>query len=312
MSELNEYALRPDKLGGPLEGPAESAEQLANGKNVGKSCQQCFTGAVLPGEPRGEMRELASLKTYFTPGRRGEGEQVGTGKVIVIATDAFGLGIPNPKIIADRLAEATGYDVWVPDLLEGDYPPMSKLYLIEKPIKGKPLLERAGIWVKVVFSQLRFVGATFFYRHRRAVLLPLATRFCTALKKEKGIGRIGMVGYCLGGEVSTCLAGAEPLDGLTLVDVAVTAHPGFLKIADFEKARVPFALICAEEDFAFDSIRKGAIEALRRMEKPTAVLDDHPGTVHGFAARSDLSDPNSKEQFEKALYETLGWLQAHL
>lgn len=53
---------------------------------------------------------------------------------------------------------------------------MNKLYLIEKPIKNKPLLEWAMIWAKAIFSQLRFVGATFFIRHRKAVILPLATK----------------------------------------------------------------------------------------------------------------------------------------
>lgn len=37
------------------------------------------------------------------------------------ATDMFGLGIPNPCIVADYIAEATGFSVYVPDLLEGQY-----------------------------------------------------------------------------------------------------------------------------------------------------------------------------------------------
>lgn len=46
--------------------------------------------------------------------------------------------------------------------------------------------------------------------------------------------------------VSTCLAGAEPVNALTLVDIAVTAHPAFVKVSDFQNIRVPFALICAQ------------------------------------------------------------------
>lgn len=36
------------------------------------------------------------------------------------ATDVFGLGIPNSKLIADRIAEATSFPVYVPDLLQGE------------------------------------------------------------------------------------------------------------------------------------------------------------------------------------------------
>lgn len=120
--------------------------------------------------------------------------------------------------------------------------------------------------------------------------------------------------YCLGGEVSTLLAGTQPLTdaeslpNVNLVDVVVTAHPSFLNTSDFQSIRVPFALICAQgesapprafcpprarslplgprplaEDFAFDGIRKEALAVLDNLPAsvPTAVLDDHPGTVHG-------------------------------
>ena len=36
------------------------------------------------------------------------------------AADIFGLGIPNPRLIADAIAERTGYTVYVPDLLQGE------------------------------------------------------------------------------------------------------------------------------------------------------------------------------------------------
>lgn len=42
-----------------------------------------------------------------------------TKKAIVLLTDAFGLSLVNPKILADRLAEKVGVDVWVPDLFNG-------------------------------------------------------------------------------------------------------------------------------------------------------------------------------------------------
>ena len=40
-------------------------------------------------------------------------------KAIVLLTDIFGLPLPNPRIVADHLAEQVGVDVWVPDLFNG-------------------------------------------------------------------------------------------------------------------------------------------------------------------------------------------------
>lgn len=43
------------------------------------------------------------------------------------ACDIFGLGINNPKLIADELALKTGLVVYVPDLLEGEICPGSRV-----------------------------------------------------------------------------------------------------------------------------------------------------------------------------------------
>jgi hypothetical protein len=43
-----------------------------------------------------------------------------TKKAVVIFTDAFGLNIPNAKLIADELASQLHCDVWVPDYFLGE------------------------------------------------------------------------------------------------------------------------------------------------------------------------------------------------
>jgi carboxymethylenebutenolidase len=40
-------------------------------------------------------------------------------KAIILLTDIFGLPLPNPRIVADHLAEHVGVDVWVPDFFNG-------------------------------------------------------------------------------------------------------------------------------------------------------------------------------------------------
>jgi hypothetical protein len=72
----------------------------------------CRTGYQWQGEPKGSIHTIANLQTYVvTPQdfrlKAGEGsistlKDAENGKVVVILTDVFGLGIKNPKLIADE------------------------------------------------------------------------------------------------------------------------------------------------------------------------------------------------------------------
>jgi dienelactone hydrolase len=53
---------------------------------------------------------------YFTPAPSSATDR---SKAIVLLTDIFGLPLPNPRIVADHLAENVGVDVWVPDFFNG-------------------------------------------------------------------------------------------------------------------------------------------------------------------------------------------------
>ena len=76
------------------------------------SCTYCYKGFVLPGEPKGTLVG----QDYFTAAPNDSTQQT---KAIVLLTDIFGLPLPNPRIVADQLAEEVGVDVWVPDFFDG-------------------------------------------------------------------------------------------------------------------------------------------------------------------------------------------------
>ena len=76
------------------------------------SCTYCYKGFVLPGEPKGTMVG----QDYFTAAPNDATQRT---KAIVLLTDIFGLPLPNPRIVADHLAEQVGVDVWVPDYFNG-------------------------------------------------------------------------------------------------------------------------------------------------------------------------------------------------
>ena len=75
----------------------------------------CYKGFALPGEPKGTMVG----QDYFTAPPSDATQRT---KAIVLLTDIFGLPLPNPRIVADHLAEQVGVDVWVPDFFNGASP----------------------------------------------------------------------------------------------------------------------------------------------------------------------------------------------
>lgn len=75
------------------------------------SCDNCKKGNIIPGEPTGSMVDGA----YFHPAPEGSESK----SAIVLLTDIFGLPLINCKLIADKLSEKVGVDVWVPDLFDG-------------------------------------------------------------------------------------------------------------------------------------------------------------------------------------------------
>ena len=79
------------------------------------SCENCFKGSELPGEPSGSMVDGAYLAA--SPNRAATPEE--PKRAVVLLTDIFGLPLKNSKIQADKLAQEIGVDVWVPDIFAG-------------------------------------------------------------------------------------------------------------------------------------------------------------------------------------------------
>jgi hypothetical protein len=65
-------------------------------------CEHCIDLKELPGTPAGKDETIGGIPTYVSKGSNGKGS-------IVLATDIFGLGILNPKIVADKFSKQTGF-----------------------------------------------------------------------------------------------------------------------------------------------------------------------------------------------------------
>jgi hypothetical protein len=80
---------------------------------------------------------------YFTPAR---GDSTQPTKAIVLLTDVFGLPLPNPRIVADHLAEHVGVDVWIPDFFNGGLPSQT-LRFLQLIVTSSPKASHPSMWM---------------------------------------------------------------------------------------------------------------------------------------------------------------------
>ncbi|KAL5482558.1 hypothetical protein ACEPAI_9152 [Sanghuangporus weigelae] len=270
-----------------------------------KHCEHCKGGYVLPGTPKGEMRDGA----YFVPGSQAttaesESPADSKKKAIVLLTDIFGLPLVNSKIVADRFADNLGYDVWVPDQF-GGWPPMGVSDLDDRvpqrPGEKMSLLKKLGLIWLLITRIPRLISS------RPSVVSQRIQTFIKKLKEERGYTRIGTVGYCFGGVTAIGLASTD------LINSAVICHPGGFSTKQITQFKVPTSWHCAEEDPIFTPKLRNETEAILTSQKNVEhEFCDYKGTVHGFAARPNLDIPESKEGFEKTFEASVNWFKKTL
>jgi dienelactone hydrolase len=265
------------------------------------SCTYCYKGFALPGEPKGTMVG----QDYFTTAPNFATQRT---KAIVLLTDIFGLPLPNPRIVADHLAEQVGVDVWVPDYFNGK-PPADVNSL-------EPLMpDRAGFktrWldiVKMIFKIIPYLPRLI--ASRPSVVDARVHEFIKKIKSEKGYERIGAIGYCFGGAMTGRLGSTD------FVNSVVIAHPSNLTQGQIRAIKVPSSWALAEDDHYFKDKDVQATRAIlkEQEEKPDHIeyeMTVYKGTAHGFAVRPNLKVPEVKAGYEGALDQTVAWFKKTL
>ncbi|KAH8832182.1 dienelactone hydrolase endo-1-3,1,4-beta-D-glucanase [Flagelloscypha sp. PMI_526] len=267
------------------------------------SCPDCVKGELLVGEPRGIIQNDAS---YFSCAPKPTVNETKT-KAIVLLTDIFGLQIPNPKLIADHLANQLNMDVYVPDMFDGRY--MLKFGALKMP-------DRAGIkttwldWCKMFLVIIPAIPSII--ANRPSVMDNRVKAFIQKIKAEKGYTKIGGVGYCLGG--SAVIRLSQP----GIMDAVVCAHPG----GSFDASQVcsPITFICAQDDSSFPEKNRLKFEANLAARKGKGEMghevdyefEVYEGTAHGFAMRPVLAYPDVAKAFEGSKKQTIQWFSKML
>ncbi|PVG01835.1 dienelactone hydrolase endo-1-3,1,4-beta-D-glucanase [Serendipita vermifera] len=271
-------------------------------------CADCVKGNRLNGTPRGSMVETPALPAYFIPGNESYGATK-TSKALVILPDAFGLALPNAKIIADILAKQTGMDVWAGDIFKGK--PFCKEedlapYMPEEAGQQLPFTTKLGR----IFSTVKLVatGLPSMIGFRPAVQDPWVVDFVGHIKKEYHYEKVGMIGYCWGGGIASRIAAMEGV-----IDSAMCVHVSGAYQAALPNARVPVAYFIAEEDSLWNADLAAEVERKWKEESERKYqFKVYAGTVHGFGCRPNLGIPKVKASWELAMEDIVFWIKETL
>ncbi|CAL9731531.1 hypothetical protein MOUN0_L11034 [Monosporozyma unispora] len=246
----------------------------------------CFMGFRHEGETHGSFQDLYGLDTYVTEpqvsecckGKSSDAEVKKVNKYIVILTDIFGHKFNNVQLLADQLAQGTGFHVLVPDILFND-----------------PVIDLDG---STDFQ--KWLHDHPHDKTRNEAVQP----FLESLKKEKNPDFIGIIGYCYGAKFAV-----QQLSQDGLADVGAIAHPSFVSIEEVDaipKSK-PLLISAAEKDVIFTEELRHLTEDKLKENGITYQLDLFSGVEHGFAARGDISIPWVKYANEKALADQIHW-----
>jgi dienelactone hydrolase len=236
-------------------------------------------------------------------------------------SDIFGLALPNNKLIADAIAKAGDWLVYLPDFFKGD-PVTLKLADVLIPVdesKQSKLSKYTGILANVPSF---IMWST---RHKTAPTDKICMDFLGELRRATPKGqKVGMVGFCWGGKYAI-RSGLEvnkiELDGVKtpLVDAVVALHPSNLVLPDdVEGPVVPISCGWGLEDTAVDIKQKGVIEGIHaKAAKEGAKLPEiehktySPGR-HGFAVRGNPDDPKERACLEDSITQIATWFKRWL
>jgi dienelactone hydrolase len=295
--------------------------------------QCCATGSLHTGTPTGEIKKIHGLDTYVAEAPTGSPKGL-----IVLIPDAFGIGLPNNRILADAYAKRTNSLVYLPDFMNGNLPqppsPNSRSHIPNNKVTGYVLpadalisykaMSATGLWNQLYklghFLYLLRYFVPFLIYARPAVAAPKVFKFFKDLRSENGEAKdlpVGTAGFCWGGNFVTqlCWDQEKAANGKRLVDCGFVAHPSMLKYpGDIEMILLPYSCAASEHDEQMSP--EDAKKTKQILMAKTAKTKDqgvehefvmYGGAHHGFAVRADEHEKTEAEAGQKAEDQAVSW-----
>ncbi|KAI0201610.1 dienelactone hydrolase [Astrocystis sublimbata] len=244
----------------------------------------CTIGVKHEGEETGANIKVGKHDAYLaTP----DPSNAHKDTAILYLVDAFGIWA-NSKLMADQFA-ANGYLCLIVDLFNGDPAPTGPQGMPE----GFDIMK----WLNH--------GSTGDNPHTAEYVDVIVLDAIKWLQTEKGVKKLGSVGYCFGAKfVARHFASG--------ISVGYMAHPSFVDEEELRGFKGPLSIAAAETDSIFPAkLRHRTEEILEEMKYPYQI-NLFSGVEHGFAVRADISQKHQKFAKEQAFYQAIQWFDTFL
>ncbi|KAI1814254.1 dienelactone hydrolase [Poronia punctata] len=245
--------------------------------------QCCTVGVKHEGTPTGEHVKIGNVAGYLATPDPAKAATTHKDVAILYIPDIFGIWA-NSQLMADQFA-ANGYLTLIIDMVNGDPVPLNPGPDFDFPK-----------W----FAQ----GSTGDNPHTKEhidVIIKAGTEW---LKSEKGVKKIGAVGYCLGAKY---LARHYPD-----IEVGFMAHPSYVDEEELRGFKGPISIAAAETDHIFPAEKRHETEAILKDTGRPYQINLFSGVNHGFAVRSDITKKDQKFAKEQAFYQAVQWFDHYL
>jgi dienelactone hydrolase len=235
----------------------------------------CTIGIKHDGEPTGQNIKVGPHAGYLaTP----DPSKAHSGAAILYVPDVFGIW-PNSQLMADQYA-ANGYLTLVIDLFNGDPVPANKPDNFD-------------------FMAWMTKGSDGKNPHTKEAVDPIMKTAIKWLREEKGITKLGAVGYCFGAKY---VARHYPD-----INVGYFAHPSFVDEEELTGFRGPLSIAAAETDSIFPAEKRHRSEVLLAEKGDPYQINLYSGVEHGFAVRSDPTIKHQRWAREQAFNQAVQW-----
>ncbi|KAF1990004.1 alpha/beta-hydrolase [Aulographum hederae CBS 113979] len=295
------------------------------------SCAACISGSIHAhsGDFVGkETPDHHGYRTYITT-PPSTAQTKPSPSTILFICDAFGLDLPNNKILADRYAASTGCTVVMPACIPGGpMPPVVMEYMdaVLAPVVWWDVLGQLRRMAAVAKALRYFVPMILKGHPKKA--LPQLVEYARKVKAEMPQGgKLGVAGFCWGGFVSIKLMKetATPGGAEKLVDAQFCAHPSFITpqmISEgIEAQKSPFAIALGTKDHQLSKPNAQEVEAgLRQSTGSDGEGENgfewqfkyYEECGHGFAVRAAPGNKTEAQGAEDAAEQAIAWFNKHL
>lgn len=149
-------------------------------------------------------------------------------------------------------------------------------------------------------------------RHPQSQVEAIITSALNTTRKHFGAEKVGGVGYCFGGKyIARFLSAEQKQQGL---NAGFTAHPSGTLPSEWEAISPtrPISIAFGEFDASNTAANRTEIEEIFSRGNKTFQTTLYARAEHGFAVRTNLSDPKLAFAQESAYLQAVRWLDAWL